>query len=259
MFTTYTSPFIEPSQMPSMIEQFMVKKYGLGCDWSRTEVCNAVANNLVNTYGFVSHDDLEIKLLDFIDSGSMTSIANQIPKAVMSVDLDDLFADLDEIFTPSKTHVPPKYQVQTVQRGQTEDKFFCKPINVTMVDNATVIKTLNSGTNEEICALPNLSCSCPPVKMKCDISCESILFVQATYTLIMEYGLTSMADIYRFLGMLGDRKCVWCKEKKNHKIACVSGTFQCINCLNKHKRIDFKDAFKAWLDAGCPAKHAVLM
>lgn len=242
--------------MPSMIEQFMVRKYGLGCEWSRTEVCNAVATALVNRFDFVSRDDLEIKLLDLIDSGFMVNI----PRAP-SVNLDELFADLDgldEILAP-KTHVPPKYQVQTVQRGEAEDKFFCKPINVTMVDNATVIKTLSSGTNEEICALPNLSCSCPPVKMKCDISCESILFIQATYTLMTVYGVTSMADIYRFLGMLGDRKCVWCKEKRNNKIACVSGTFQCINCLNKHKRIDFKDSFKAWLDAGCPAKHAVLM
>lgn len=287
------SPFIDPTNLPSMICNTIGAKYGAGANWARMEVCKALASALINDFGFVSTADLEMKVQTYIDNGYVAMLASQLPSARdpyefdIDVDLGQLIDSFDcgedgemvdapplavaataapmtmPLTMPmpeaSTSYNPPQYQVKTQQRGEGEDKFFCQPNNNNMVDNATLINTLNYGTDEEVCALPNLSCSCPAVKLKCDVSCESILFVHATHTLMTEYGVSSLSDVYKYLGMLGDRKCVWCKEKTSSKISCVSGTFQCINCLNKYKRIPFAEGFKAWLDAGCPAKHAVPM
>lgn len=253
MFAVNGSPFIHSGTLPSMIQDLIIKRYGPGADWARAEVSTALANALIRDFGFVSTADLEMKVQGYIDNGYIATVANQIP-VTCDFDLD---LELDELFNEGAPMVPPKYQMKSQQRGEKEDKFFCQPMNSNMVDNASLINTLRNGSDEDICALPNLSCSCPPVKLKCDVSSESLLYIQATHALIIDFGVNSLADIYRFLGMFGDRKCVWCKEKMNKKISCVSGTFQCINCLNKYKRIEFKVAFKAWLDAGCPAKHAV--
>lgn len=246
------SPFIHSGNLPSMIQGVIIKRYGPGADWARAEVSAALASALIHDFGFVSMADLEIKVQGYIDNGYIAMVASQIP-VTCDIDLDELFNEGEE----TTTYTPPKYQVQSQQRGEKEDKFFCQPFNSNMIDNASLIYTLTNGSDEDICALPNLSCSCPPVKLKCDVSSESLLYIQATHALITDFGVNSLADIYRFLGMFGDRKCIWCKEKMNKKISCVSGTFQCINCLNKYKRIEFKTAFKTWLDAGCPAKHAV--
>lgn len=254
------SSFIDQHTLPSLLLNIMANKYVGFVDWCRIEVCNALATALFNDFGFVSYDDLEMKVQTYVDSGYVAMLSSQFPVVTYFSpnSMSDGHVSMSDRYV-SSTYAPPKYQVQAVQRGDSEDKFFCKPINTHLMDNASVIDTLNYGTDEQVSALPNLSCSCPAVKMKCDISCESILFVQATYTLMTEYGVTALPELYRFLGMLGDRKCVTCKLKTGNKISCVSGTFQCINCLNKHKRKDFSNAFKAWLDAGCPAKHAVLV
>jgi hypothetical protein len=239
--STSASPFLDNVSLPSMVMEVITRKFGQ-CNWSRQEVCTAVASAILTDYGFVSLADLELKVQTYIDNGYVSMVSNQYPVQT----------------SPQENSImPPKYQVQKQQRGEKEDKFFCKPVNASMMDNASVINILYNGTDEQVCALPNLSCSCPAAKLKCDVSSESLLYIKATHALITDFGVSSLADIYRFLGMFGDRKCIRCKGKTSNKISCVSGTFQCINCLNKHKRIEFKTAFKAWLDAGCPAKHAV--
>lgn len=243
MWSTSNSPFIDQALLPAIVLDFVRKSFG-SVDWCRKDICDNLAFTLLKDYGFVSLMDLGSKLQAYVDNGYIDTLRQQ-------------YGVNQDVGTSSQySYIPPKYQVQAQIRGEGEDKFFCTPINVNMIDNALIIETLNYGSDENVCALPNLSCSCPAVKMKCDVACESMLFIQATHTLMTDFGVTALADIYRFLGMMGDRKCVWCKGTTSSKISCVSGTFQCINCLNKYQRLDFKEAFKAWMDAGCPAKHA---
>jgi hypothetical protein len=249
MFSTrdVMSPFIDPNDLSFHIHSLMTQTYGNYADWCRMEVCHRLASKLLNDFGFVSSLDLHIKIATYVETGYIDMVSSQIPiQPVQQAPMET-----------SKT--PPKYTLHSLKRGETEDKFFSRPLNAGMVDNAYIINVLNSGTDEEVCALPNLSCSCPAVKMKCDMSSDTIIFIQATHFLMSHHGVKSLADVYRYLGMLGDRKCLWCKDNTSSKISCVSGTFQCINCLNKYKRMTFSEGFKAWLDAGCPAKHAKVM
>lgn len=150
----------------------------------------------------------------------------------------------------------PKYTPKPMLRGAGGglDKFFEPPYpSENIVKNERVIGILAHGSDEEVEALSNLSCACPPVKYKCDAAMDSALFVRTTHMLMTMHGVSSLADVFRHVGLLGDRCCVQCKKPG---MGCVAGTFQCINCLNKRGQLPFEEGFGMWLAGGQKARHA---
>lgn len=180
---------------------------------------------------------------------------------------DDLVAMYDNVFgddtlqpltTTCEPLTTPKYIGKPLIRGTSVDKFFNKPVNETLVDNLTIINTLNNGSEQDMLVLPNLCCSTPTQAPKCEVALESKVFTEATFILMTEFGVQSLADVYRHLAMLSDRRCVFCPlDKPNINIGCIMGTFLCINCTKKYGNIPVKDGFKLWLQQGSQARHAV--
>jgi hypothetical protein len=153
----------------------------------------------------------------------------------------------------------PKYIPKPMLRGAGggADKFFEPPyMNDQMTKNEDLIGMLAHGNDEQVEALSNLSCACPPVKYKCDASMDSAMFVRTTHRLMTAHGVRKLADVFRHVGLLGDRSCVQCKKPG---MGCVAGTFQCINCLNKRGQLPFVDGFDMWLANGQLARHAEKM
>jgi hypothetical protein len=153
----------------------------------------------------------------------------------------------------------PKYIPKPMLRGAGggADKFFEPPyMNDQMTKNEDLIGVLAHGSDKQVEALSNLSCACPPVKYKCDASMDSAMFVRTTHTLMTMHGVSNLADVFRHVGMLGDRCCVQCKKPG---MGCVAGTFQCINCLNKRGNLSFVDGFDMWLANGQLVRHAEKM
>jgi len=160
--------------------------------------------------------------------------------------------------SPMTPPTPPKYIPKLMTRGARVDKFFEKPLNVSMTDNAHVVKTLATGSDSDVLALPNLCCAAPTSMLKCEVAAEAHMFTQATFTLIAEYGVQSLADVYRHLGMMSDRRCISCPvNKADLNIGCMMGTFRCVNCTRKHGSISFQEGFKAWIAAGSTSRHGM--
>lgn len=150
----------------------------------------------------------------------------------------------------------PKYTLKPMLRGAGggADKFFEPPyMNDQMTNNEGLIGILAHGSDEQVEALSNLSCACPPVKYKCDAAMDSALFVRTTHMLMTMHGVSRLADVFRHVGLLGDRCCVQCKKPG---MGCVAGTFQCINCLNKRGKLPFGEGFDMWMAGGQQARHA---
>jgi hypothetical protein len=153
----------------------------------------------------------------------------------------------------------PMYIPKPMMRGAGggADKFFEPPyVSEHMTKNEDLIGILAHGSDEEVDALSNLSCACPPVKYKCDAAMDSALFVRTTHMLMTMHGVSSLTDVFRHVGMLGDRCCVQCKKPG---MGCVAGTFQCINCLNKRGKLPFAEGFDMWMAGGQQARHAERM
>lgn len=200
---------------------------------------------------------------------TMNNVLSDVFSDVFSDDfIDDLLLDndlmvlCDDILPP--TLKTPKYIGKLLSRGQRGfDKFFDTPVSEQVHDNVKVLNTLNFGNDHDVLALPNLCCSAPTSVVKCEVAAESLLFTKATFLLTTEYGIHSLADIYRHLGMLSDRRCISCPvDKVNINIGCVMGTFRCVNCTKKHGRKkdfakDFAKDFRMWLQLGSPARHGV--
>lgn len=172
---------------------------------------------------------------------------------------------LNDNGTPDTPNAPgvnlrvPKYTPKPMLRGAGggADKFFEPPyVSDHMTKNEDLISILAHGSDEEVEALSNLSCACPPVKYKCDAAMDSALFVRATHILMTMHGVSRLADVFRHVGILGDRCCVQCKKPG---MGCVAGTFQCINCLNKRGQLPFAEGFDMWLAGGQQARHAERM
>jgi hypothetical protein len=189
----------------------------------------------------------------------------QMPPSSQQESLLDLLNDNDTHEAPlsmggSQLCFPvPKYIPKLMLRGAGggADKFFEPPYGIEHMDNNDkLIGILAHGSDKEVEALSNLSCACPPVKYKCDAAMDSALFVRTTHMLITMHGVSSLADVFRHVGMLGDRCCVQCKKPG---MGCVAGTFQCINCLNKRGKLPFGEGFDMWLANGQLARHAEKM
>jgi hypothetical protein len=209
--------------------------------------------------------DCDMNIDDFFKDINIDNKPTTMPMPMPFPIDHNIFADITDITDIKDKFIPmqptalqlPKYTGKVLSRGIGFDKFFEKPANDSMVDNATVMNTINFGDDQAVCSLPNLCCSGPTSPLKCEVAMESLMFVQATHILVTEYGVSSMADVYRHLSMLNDRKCVTCLPgKANGKIGCVSGSFQCVNCSNKGK-MPFAVGFKAWLAEGSRARHAM--
>jgi hypothetical protein len=172
--------------------------------------------------------------------------------------LDLLEADVP-IENPTNTATGlqvPRYRPKPMLRGAGggEDKFFEPPyLSEHTINNEDMINILAHQSDEQVEAINNVSCGCPPVKYKCDAAKDSALFVRTTHKLITYHGVEKLADIFRHVGLLGDRCCVQCKKPG---MGCVSGTFQCINCMNKRGILSFAEGFDMWLDGGQKARHA---
>lgn len=151
--------------------------------------------------------------------------------------------------------IPPKYREKKVMRGTVEDTYFAPGCYESMTDNTDIIKAVSGTDDEVLLQIVNFSNQGPTTKVKSDLALESKLFVDATWTLCNDYGVESKADVYRYLAMLPDRMCVYCK-KPSSKVSCNSGYFKCQNCMNSSGSVSFVDGFSKWLSAGFPVRHA---
>lgn len=194
-----------------------------------------------------------------VQTGLGTGLEIGAPPAPQPDSLLDLLNDND---APDVNHTSqlgvrvPKYIPKPMMRGAAggADKFFEPPyMNDQMTNNEGLIGILAHGSDEQVEALSNLSCACPPVKYKCDASMDSAMFVRTTHMLMTMHGVSRLADVFRHVGLLGDRCCVQCKKPG---MGCVAGTFQCINCINKRGQLSFGEGFDMWLANGQLARHA---
>lgn len=159
-----------------------------------------------------------------------------------------------ESFTMDNIGYHPKYVMFNVQRGESYDTFYQKPLYDKMVTNEQVINVINSGTAAEILSLPNFSTQTPGTKSKCDQSLECKFFTDFTLALIMKYNVTNVEDIYKRIALLSDRMCGGC-ESKSSKVACLCGKWRCRNCEKKGKDISFLDGLEEWFRRGSPTRH----
>lgn len=203
--------------------------------------------------------------LTIMESFSSTITPRDIDEILCDQELMDMCDNFNngqaECYVLQQVCMPtPKYAPKLMARGSGVDKFFDSPANKRMADNASVVSTLANGSDAEVLSLPNLCCPAPTSSHKCEVATESLMFSQATFTLLAEYGVQSMPDVYRHLGMMSDRRCVSCPTSKiDLNIGCVMGSFRCVNCIRAHGPISFNDGFKAWMAAGSPARHGVRM
>lgn len=190
-----------------------------------------------------------------VQSAPQTGLTDGLAQSPPSILINLLEPDLPSFDDPEALQVP-KYIPKPMLRGAGggADKFFEPPYGSEhMTNNDRLIGILAHGSDEEVEALSNLSCACPPVKYKCDAAMDSALFVRTTHMLMTMHGVSSLADVFRHVGMLGDRCCVQCKKPG---MGCVAGTFQCINCLNKRGKLPFGEGFDMWMANGQQARHA---
>jgi len=231
---------LKAEELPDKINSEMTARYGSHWAGGNPALqCSSMSQRMLGEAGYISEEVMRSKLGEYVSTG----VAQQVQ-------------------APFQCEVPelrhPVYLAQEQMRGNAPDKFFAPPLSNSMVDNLSLMNTLTSGTDEEVEGLPNLCCSCPPVKLKCDTAQETLLCVRATHQLMEEYGVSSLADVLRQVGMLGDRQCVYCRAKAtgaSRGIACVAGTYQCVNCVIRLGRLNVTEGFRAWVSAGHPVRH----
>jgi hypothetical protein len=171
-------------ELPEKISRELTSRHGEYWACGNASLCQNLSDKMLAERGFISEEDMRMKLDEYVSTGSIGQqeaepVATSVPQLML-----------------------PVFIAQEQMRGCSVDKFFCAPLSSSMVDNYSVLNTLTSGTDEEVEGLPNLCCSCPPVKLKCDTALETMLCVRVTHQLMSEYGVSSLADVLRHVGML---------------------------------------------------------
>ncbi len=240
--------------MPLKINDIMKEKFGDIWDDSEDSkaVCKQLTSDILSLDGSVFLSDIIKKIDEWIANGYVASLISKPPNQQTYIEEDD---GVNDIGGHQPLRIPPRYVAQELMRGAAPDMFFTEPVVDGMVSNSDIVSALATGSDEEVRSLSNLCCVCPSSRHKCDTTKEIMLFVKATHALITRYGVSSLADVYRHIGLLSDRKCIFCK--KPNRISCLNGSFKCINCFNKNGSINnFDYDFEMWLNAGSPVKHA---
>jgi len=151
----------------------------------------------------------------------------------------------------------PAYLPRYVSRGEDNDSFFDElhsAYRETLLPNDKVIEVLNQGAEEDILSISNLAIPTPGHRARVDSILECKFFIDATFTFITQHGVTSLAELYRRMGMLPDRMCVSCSRRT---VSCRPGGWRCCYCIIKKADVSFSEGMADWLKAGSPARHAV--
>ena len=191
-------------------------------------------------------------------SSDKTSVdKNQVQSTIMDpIAIDAGKSPTEEnVFQLSSLHTLC-YQPKEVKRGSEVDAYFKIPLYAGLTDNATIIKVVSYGQDAEVLAINNFSNQCPTTKVKCDMSLESKLHVDASWALITDYHVKTKVELYKYLALLSDRMCVSCPNPSS-KTQCNSGSFKCQNCINRDGYdFTFAAGFKRWLKCGSCIRHA---
>jgi hypothetical protein len=226
-----------------------------------------------HTRGAMYDNDIFTMLAALVANGAFANFFPQAPLAVLPAPeavVQPLPLPLtcdesqDDAMPQSQTVVSlppaPKYEMRQINRGTGPDTFFNKPLvpYTFMTDNSDLIKTLGDASDEDVLDISNFANQTPGIKPKCDEALISKFFVDATYLLITEYGIDNLADIYRRLGFMSDRVCLGCANISPNTV-CLSGSWRCKQCNSHGRVVGFDDGFKAWMTAGSPIRHGIVL
>jgi hypothetical protein len=257
---------LDAKELDAFVSEHVQSKHEIRLNTNSSRV---VAEKLMMTRGTISQSCAASSVSDLVNSGEIWSMIKQ--PAHISPNPDDVRVSdqyptavqpitgcINRSTNTTARCTPPKYETKSVMRGDDEDTYFRDACYEDMTENADVIDVVTTGSDEDVLAICNFSNQGPTTKVKCDLALETKMFVDAVWTLISENNIMNKADIYRYIAVMPDRMCLYCK-KPSSKVSCISGSFKCQNCINKTGKVSFADGFAKWMNAGCPIRHAVII